>query len=168
MTPVPLLPIVALVLAVGVVSYAMSTQQISLNFAGGAPQTPQTGVKENQMSQRGPGDRASRDAQRADGLVVAFKKVSETPAGFRFTATVANRGQRPVPKWTLGFKIPNAPVVSASGAAVVRTGEVAWVRSRTGAPALTPGQSVRITFVAKGKIARPSVCRMNGSPCHRV
>jgi hypothetical protein len=168
MVPVPLLPIVALVLAVGVVSYAMSTQQISLNFAGSAPQQPQTGAKENQVSQRGPGDRASRGAQRADGLVVGFAMVSRSATGFRFTATVANRGQRPVPKWALAFKIPNASVVSASGATVVRTGEIGWVRSPSGAPALTPGQSVKVVFVAKGASGAPSVCRMNSKPCALV
>jgi hypothetical protein len=166
--PVPLLPIVALVLAVGVVSYAMSTQQISLNFAGGAPQQPQTSAREGQVSQRGQGDRASRGAQRTDGLVVAFRMVSRSSTGFRFTATVANRGQRAVPEWALAFKIPNASVVSAAGAAVVRTGEIGWVRSRTGAPALTPGQSVRVTFAAKGTARGPSACKMNSQPCARV
>ncbi|MFI0353967.1 cellulose binding domain-containing protein [Actinomadura sp. 9N407] len=168
MVPVPLLPIVALVLAVGVVSYAMSTQQISLNFAGGAPQQPQTSAKENQVSQRGPGDRASRDARRADGLVVGFRMVKRSSTGFRFTATVANRGQRAVPEWALAFKIPNASIVSVSGATVVRTGEVGWVRSPAGAPALTPGQSVKIVFAATGAAGGPTTCKMNSLPCARV
>ena len=59
--PVPMLPIVALVIAVGIVAYALSTQQISLNFAGGAPaRETQTDPRDNQVSQRGPGERASR------------------------------------------------------------------------------------------------------------
>ena len=165
--PVPLLPIVALVLAVGMVSYALSTQQISLNFAGGAPREPAQ-ARENQVSQRGPGDRASRGVQRPDGMVVAFRMVSRTSTGFRFTATIANRGKRSVPTWTMAFKIPGATIVSASGATVVRTGEVGWVRSRSGAPALTPGQSVKVSFVARGRAGGPSVCKMNGLPCTRV
>ncbi|XVQ13155.1 cellulose binding domain-containing protein [Spirillospora sp. CA-255316] len=165
--PVPLLPIVALVLAVGVVSYALSTQQISLNFAGGAPKEP-TQAREGQVSQRGPGDRASRGAQRADGLVVRFKMGAVSSTGFRFTATIANRGQRSVPNWAMAFRIPGATIVSASGATVVRTGELGWVRSPTGAPALAPGQSVRISFVAQGKARGPSSCKMNSLPCTRV
>lgn len=166
--PMPLLPIVALVMAVGVVSYAMSTQQISLNFAGGAPQEPETEAREGQVSQRGPGDRASRGAPREDGLVVAFRMVSRSSDGFRFTATIANRGPRPVPRWALAFRIPDASILSASGATVVRTGELGWVRSRTGAPALAPGRSVKVTFLARGTAGGPSSCKMNGLPCTRV
>ncbi|WP_344598152.1 cellulose binding domain-containing protein [Actinomadura vinacea] len=166
--PMPLLPIVALVLAVGVVSYALSTQQISLNFAGGAPKEPTNQAREGQVSQRGPGDRASRGAKRTDGMVVDFNMVSRSSTGFRFTATIANRGQRPVPKWAMAFRIPNATILSATGATVVRTGELGWVRSRTGAPALQPGQSVKVAFVARGVAGGPSSCKMNSQPCARV
>jgi hypothetical protein len=165
MIPVPLLPIVALVLAVGVVSYALSTQQISLNFAGGAPREP---TSEGQVSQRGPGDNANRPAKRADGLVVAFRMASKDAAGFRFTTTIANRGKNAVPTWTMAFRIPGATIVSVSGATVVRTGELGWVRSPSGAPALAPGASVKVSYLARGAAHGPSSCKMNGHPCDRV
>ncbi|MFG2245214.1 cellulose binding domain-containing protein [Spirillospora sp. NPDC048823] len=160
--PVPLMPILALVIAVGIVSYALSTQQISLNFAGGAPQNTQTDQRDSQVSQRGPGERASRGAGRSDGLVIAFRVASKAPGGFKATATIANKGPRPVGKWALAFKIPTASVTAVSGATVVRTGEVPFVRGRAG---IAPGETVRIVFAARGTAATPTSCVLNGKPC---
>ncbi|TDC46188.1 hypothetical protein E1281_28470 [Actinomadura sp. KC345] len=156
--PVPLMPILALVIAVGIVSYALSTQQISLNFAGGAPQKTQTDQRDSQVSRNNPGERTGR----ADGLIIAFRVASRTPGGFKATATIANKGSQPVPRWALAFKIPSASVTAVSGATVVRTGEIAFVRGR--AP-LAPGARVRIVFAAQGTAARPSSCILNSRPC---
>ncbi|MEU6035663.1 cellulose binding domain-containing protein [Actinomadura sp. NPDC047616] len=158
----------ALVIAVGVVAYAFSTQQISLNFAGGAPSEPHTGNRESQVSERGQGDRASRGAERADGLVVAFRVASRTETGYRATATVTNRGSQPVARWALAFRIKNSRIVSFSGASVVRTGTTGHVRSRPGAQALAPGQSVRIVFVGTGTPHGPYYCVLNRLRCTRV
>jgi hypothetical protein len=163
--PLPLLPIVALVIAVGIVSYALSTQQISLNFAGGSPKTSQTDPRDNQVSQRGPGERASRGAGRPDGLVIGFRVASRTPGGFKATATIANKGRLPVGRWALAFKIPNASVTAVSGATVVRTGAIGFVRGRTG---IAPGGTVRIVFTAEGTPSRPSSCVLNKLPCTLV
>ena len=160
--PLPLLPIVALVIAVGIVSYALSTQQISLNFAGGAPRDTVTNPRDSQVSQRGPGERAGRGAARADGLVVAFRVADRTPGGFKATATIANKGARPVARWALAFTITNAPVTAISGASVVRTGDLAFVRGRS---AIAPGDTVQIVFTARGTASRPSSCVLNKLPC---
>ncbi|MFB4310880.1 cellulose binding domain-containing protein [Actinomadura sp. GTD37] len=165
MLPLPLLPIVALVIAVGIVSYALSTQQISLNFAGGAPRDTVTNPRDSQVSQRGPGERAGRGAARADGLIIAFRVAAEAPGGFKATATVANKGTQPVAKWALAFKIPNASVTAISGATVVRTGGLAFVRGRS---AIAPGDTVRIVFTARGAAAAPSSCILNKLPCALV
>src|SRR5690606_4275990 len=117
--PVPLMPILALIVAVGIVSYALSTQQISLNFAGGTPNNSPTEQRDNQISERGPGERAGRGAGRTDGLVIAFRVASRTASGFTATATIANRGPRPVPRWALAFKIDTASVTAVRGATVV-------------------------------------------------
>ncbi|MFA1539509.1 cellulose binding domain-containing protein [Actinomadura monticuli] len=164
--PLPLLPIVALVIAVGIVSYALSTQQISLNFAGGgAPRDTVTNPRDSQVSQRGPGERAGRGAARADGLIIAFRVASEEPGGFKATATIANKGTQPVPTWALAFKIPNASVTAISGATVVRIGGLAFVRGRS---AIAPGDTVRIVFTARGTASRPSACILNKLPCALV
>ncbi|TDD91372.1 hypothetical protein E1293_01910 [Actinomadura darangshiensis] len=161
--PMPLLPIVALVIAVGIVSYALSTQQISLNFAGGgSPKTTQNDPRDSQVSQRGPGERAGRGAGRADGLLIAFRVASRAPGGFKATATIANKGQRPVPAWALAFKIRNASVTAVSGGTNVRTGELAFVRGRTG---IAPGGTVRIVFTARGTASKPYACVLNKLPC---
>lgn len=165
MLPLPLLPIVALVIAVGIVSYALSTQQISLNFAGGAPRDTVTNPRDSQVSQRGPGERAGRGAARADGLVIAFRAVAETPGGFKATATIANEGAQPVTGWALAFKIKGASVTAISGATAVRTGSVPFVRSRE---AIAPGAKVRIVFTARGTAAKPSSCVLNKLPCALV
>ncbi|MEU9023194.1 cellulose binding domain-containing protein [Actinomadura sp. NPDC048394] len=160
--PVPMLPIVALVIAVGVVAYALSTQQISLNFAGGgAPKNPVNNPRDSQVSQRGPGNRASR-ATRPDGLVLAFHVVSRTSTAFRATGTVTNRGQKTVSRWALAFKIPNVTVRAVSGAIVVRTGQLAYVRGRTG---LAPGGSAQFVFTANGTPRKPTYCIMNKLAC---
>ncbi|WP_433467995.1 cellulose binding domain-containing protein [Spirillospora sp. CA-128828] len=165
MLPLPLLPIVALVIAVGIVSYALSTQQISLNFAGGSPKTTQTDPRDSQVSQRGPGERASRGAGRPDGLIIAFRVASRTSGGFKATATIANKGRQPVTRWALAFKLPSASVTAVQGATVVRTGELAFVR---GGSAIAPGGTVRIVFAARGTASRPSSCVLNKLPCALV
>lgn len=165
MLPLPMLPIVALVIAVGIVSYALSTQQISLNFAGGAPRDTTTNPRDSQVSQRGPGERAGRGAARADGLIIAFRVADKTPGGFKATATIANKGAQPVAKWALAFKIPNASVTAISGATVVRTGSLAFVRGRS---AIAPGDTVRIVFTARGTASKPSSCVLNKLPCALV
>jgi hypothetical protein len=162
--PLPLLPIVALVIAVGIVSYALSTQQISLNFAGGSPRTTQTDPRDNQVSQRGPGERASRGG-RPDGLIIAFRVATRTPGGFKATATIANKGRQPVAAWALAFRIPNATVTAVSGATVVRTGATPVVRGRA---AIAPGATVRIVFAARGTASKPSICVLNRLPCTLV
>ncbi|MFD0691222.1 cellulose binding domain-containing protein [Actinomadura fibrosa] len=163
--PVPLLPIVALVVAVGIVAYALSTQQISLNFAGGAPKDPTGNAQDSQVSQRGPGQRASRGAGRPDGLVVAFRVASRTPGAFRATATITNQGGAPVTSWAIAFKIRNASVRTVTGGTVVRTGALAHVR---GASTIAPGGTVRITFTATGTPARPYYCLLNRLACTLV
>jgi hypothetical protein len=152
--PIPLLPIVALILAVGVVSYALSTQQISLNFAGGAPAES---TREGQVSDRG-----------TDRLAVAFRVTSKTSDAFRFTSTITNRGDRPVRSWTLAFEIPGATITGVTGATAVRTGKLPAVRSSAEAPALQPGESVKVTFAASGTPRSPSTCKMNDLPCERA
>lgn len=160
--PVPMLPIVALVIAVGVVAYALSTQQISLNFAGGAPKNPvDTNPRDSTVSQRGPGNRASR-ASRPDGLVIAFHVVSRTSTAFRATGTVTNQGQQAISRWALAFRIPNVTVRTVSGAIVVKTGQLAYVRGRTG---LAPGRSAQFVFTANGTPRKPTYCIMNKLAC---
>lgn len=163
MLPLPLLPIVALVIAVGIVSYALSTQQIS-STSPAAPRTTQTDPRDSQVSQRGPGERASR-GDRPDGLVVAFRVASRAPGGFKATATIANKGRQPVAAWALAFKIPNATVTAVSGATVVRGGTTPFVRGRT---AIAPGATVRIVFTARGTASTPSACVLNRLPCTLV
>ncbi|MFG1999326.1 cellulose binding domain-containing protein [Spirillospora sp. NPDC048911] len=159
----PLLPVTALVIAVGVVAYAGSTSQISLNFGGGAhePAEPRDG----QVSERGGQPTA---AGRQAGLVVAFRVGAPTASGFRATVTIGNRGKQPVNDWAIAFKIPNVTFVSATGGTVVGTGQRLYVRKAPGTPALGPGQKVRLTYVASGVAQPPSECVINKQPCVRV
>ncbi|WP_018655300.1 cellulose binding domain-containing protein [Actinomadura flavalba] len=166
--PVPLLPIFALVVAGGVVSYAFSTQQISLNFAAPAHEPLTDTAQGGRLAERDQGERASRDAGRGSGLVVAFRLAERGATGFTGTATITNRGSAPVARWSLAFALPDATVRSAQGGEVVETGRRGWVRSPAGAPALEPGQSVKIVFRAAGTAGGPRTCVLNREECTRV
>lgn len=166
---VPLLPVVALVIAIGIVAYAFGTSQISLNFAGPPPQSQQRAdAQESPVSQRGSGDRASRGTPRPTGAVIAFRVTRRLPKGFAGTATITNRGGQPINGWLLGFKIPNTRVLSLANAVVVKKGRVAWVKSPAQAPPLRPGHSVRVVFIAQGPVGKPSVCKFNRLACSLV
>ncbi|MEV5575992.1 cellulose binding domain-containing protein [Spirillospora sp. NPDC052269] len=166
--PFPLMPLVALMLAVGVIVLAYSTQQISLNF-NKSPQaaTPQDadGPTDGTLSEHSPGERASRGASRSD-VTVAFRVASRTSTGFRGTVTISNHGSTTVPKWALAFRVPGGSVRTVSGAAVVKTGTVVHVRSRSG-QALPPGASLRITYTSVGAVAAPVDCVLNRATCVR-
>ncbi|MBW8486062.1 cellulose binding domain-containing protein [Actinomadura sp. PM05-2] len=161
MTPVPLLPIFALVIAVGVVAYAYSTKQISLNFSPPS-EGAQSGTEESQVAQRNPGDRASRSARGTARLVVSFRTTARTATGFTGAATIANRGDAAAPRWSLAFAFPAATVRTLSGGQVVRTGRQGWVRS---AAALAPGASVTVVYTARGTAAAPATCVLNKLTC---
>ncbi|WP_083734818.1 cellulose binding domain-containing protein [Actinomadura sp. CNU-125] len=156
------MPIVALVIAVGIVSYALSTQQISLNFAGGAPKNPEATANDSQVLQHGPGQGATGANGRPDGLVVRFSVASRDANGFKATATIGNRGNRPVAQWALAFKIPDAVVGEVQGATVARVGALTKVHGTTGIPA---GDTVKIVFTAKGAPAKPTYCVINELEC---
>ncbi|WP_328593798.1 cellulose binding domain-containing protein [Actinomadura macrotermitis] len=168
LVPVPLLPIFALVIAVGVVAYAFSTQQISLNFAAPAHEPQSDGPHEGQMAERGDGTRASRGTRDAGRLTTAFQVVRRTPTGFTGSVTITNRGTAPVLRWSLAFGFTKATVRSFSGGATRQTGRRGWVRSLAGAPPLAPGQSVKVVFTARGTAGAPATCVLNRAPCARA
>ncbi|WP_146778985.1 cellulose binding domain-containing protein [Actinomadura craniellae] len=156
----PLLPITALIVAVGVVVAAVSTSQISLNFAGGTPaQNQPRADAQDDGAARGANERTSRNTRK--GLLVAFRATRRLETGFEGTVTIANHGAKPVDGWTLAFKIPNAKVLSVSNAVLVKTGTVATLRGG----AIQPGQRVRIGFVAQGAASKPSACLINRTRC---
>jgi len=162
------LPVLLLTIVVGIVAYSASTGQISLNFAGGSHEP--TEPKDNQVSQRGPGAeaRASRNASRNHHLYVAFR-AAKTATGFRGTATIVNRGTNAVPAWTFAFSIPNVQVLSATapGGVMKQYRPYFWMRSAPGAAPIAPGQSVRISYVARGQVHGPTFCKLNYRTCDR-
>ncbi|REE99068.1 cellulose binding domain-containing protein [Thermomonospora umbrina] len=163
----PLLPMVALVIAIGVVSYAWGTSQISLNFAGGPPQRQQPQADSRDSLTGGPpGEATAR--QRGRGVLIAFRTVRRTPGGFTGAVTVTNRSGRPIRGWLLGFKFPRARVLTIDNSTVVRKGTVTWVRNVAATPVLPAGASVRLTFTADGTLSRPSACKFNKADCRLV
>lgn len=160
-TKVPLLPAVAGAVAICVCAAAWSTSQISLNFAGG-------GSARQEARGNGLQDSAARNGGggRADGVVIAFRASARQGTQFTGTVAIANRGDRPVNGWTLAFKIPNAKVLLASNAVLLRPGAtVASLRNPAYAPTIRPGETIRMTFVARGAAARPSACYFNRTSC---
>lgn len=156
---VPLLPMVALVVAIGVVSYAWGTSQISLNFAGGPPRQAQADSSGGDAGREPPAD-----AQRS-GVLISFQVEQRTETGYIGSVTIANHGDEPVDGWRLGFKFTDARVLTVQNAVVESKGQVTWLRNQDMAPVLEPGATVKITYTAVGPPARPTVCKFNDAPC---
>jgi cellulose binding protein with CBM2 domain len=166
---VPLLPVMALVVAIGAVSYAYGTSQISLNFSGGPPQgKPPADLQEGTVSGRNSNGQPSQNVSRTRGPVVAFRVAKRTAGGFVGTVTITNRGTASIQGWTLGWMIPNVRVTEVSNAIVVRNGRAVWVRNTAETPSLPPGASLRVTYTAQGLPARVTTCRFNNAVCVRV
>lgn len=160
---VPLLPAVAGAVAIGVCAAAWSTSRISLNFAGGGG-----GTRHETDQGSGVKDSALRHAptRRPDGVVIAFQVSARTRTGFTGTVAIANRGDKPVSGWTLSFKIPTATVLSASNAVLIQPGgTIARLRNPASVPTIRPGQTLRVTYTARGTVARPSACDFNRTSC---
>jgi Cellulose binding domain len=165
---VPLLPVVALVLAIGAVSYAYGTSQISLNFSGGPPQAgPPSDPQQDAVTGRNR-SKVSRESARTSGPVVAFRVSKKLPKGFIGTATIMNRGNTAIQGWRLDFKIPGVKVTSVQNAIVIKKGKAAYLRNRAETPSLPPGASIRITYTARGPLAKVSACRLNRVKCVMV
>ena len=178
---VPLLPAVSGVVAIGAVVSAISTQQISLNFAGGPPPDQQaqpqvtdsarptgrhsrrTARDDSSLTPRG-GARASRGASRT-AVTVALRTVSTWHAGFQGQATITNRGPRTVNGWTLILRYPQTKIVSAWDVKVIQKGETLVADNPAEHPLIAPGRSVKVTFTADGAGVRPVTCSFNGTAC---
>ena len=171
----PLLPTVAGVLALGAIVSAFSTQQISLNFAGGTPSggaspivtvsgppdQPGGHTAGNESSQSG---RASRGAARSD-VVVTVRTTAASARGFQGEATIVNRGTTAVKSWTLVLRYAQARISAVSGGRAVHTGTVLIVRNPATRPSIAPGRTVRVRFTATGTATSPSGCTFNGKAC---
>lgn len=178
--PVPLLPAVAGVMALAAVVSAVSTKQISLNFAGGpptqepAPRTlgtesapplsPRSGRFAQGDSDRRGAARASRGADRSL-VTVTFRKVSTWSGGYEGQATITNHGVRPVRGWTLVARYDGTEILNVWNVLVVSTGSTLVVRNPLDDPTIPPGQRVHVSFTADGGGLLPSACTFNGEPC---
>jgi Cellulose binding domain len=170
---VPLLPAVAGVLAIGAIVSALSTQQISLNFAGG---TPSGGASPIVTLSGGPqipsGNRAARNDAAHSGrvghgadVVVTVRTISASARGFRGEATLVNHGATTVQDWTLELRFPRAKVTGVSGGRAVRTGTVLIVRNPTARPSIAAGRTATVRFTATGTATAPAGCTFNGRSC---
>jgi hypothetical protein len=178
---VPLLPTVTGVVAIGAVVSAISTQQISLNFAGGPPPPQQvqpqasdssrpdgrhsrhTARDDSSLTPR-EGSRVSRGADRA-AVTVALRTVATWHAGFRGQATITNRTTRPVKGWTLILRYPQTRILSAWDVKIIRTGVTLVADNPAEHPSILPGASVKVSFTAHGAGSQPVACSFNGKPC---
>jgi hypothetical protein len=174
---IPLLPAVAAVGALGVVLAAYGTQQISLNFSDGdnsradqaaAPQRRDAIAPGAQGGNSGNTGNAAKGASRVSAVTVSFRASSKWPEGFGGSATIVNVSGRTINGWTFAFRLPNARVLSIWEVQVVRLGNPVVVRNPAQAPAIAPGDTVRIGFTARGAAGTPSACTFNGVRCHIV
>jgi hypothetical protein len=162
---VPLLPMLALVIAVALVGYAWTTKQISLNFAGAVPPQANKCVSTPcaSPSDQGRTTRASRGAARQGSVTVAFRVTGSTATAFRGAATLVNHGTKPVKGWTLVFRTPKAKMVGASGAVLLKS--AATLATFRSTKVIVPGQTVRLVFTGHGRFSAPTSCRLTGALC---
>jgi hypothetical protein len=167
----PLLPTVVGVLALGAIVSAFSTQQISLNFAGGTPSggaSPIVTVSGPPGQPRGHttgnDGRVSRGTARS-GVVVTVRTISASARGFQGEATIVNHGTTTVKSWTLVLRYAQARISAVSGGRAVRTGAVLVVRNPATRPSIAPGRTVRVRFTATGTATTPAGCSFNGKAC---
>jgi hypothetical protein len=175
----PLLPAVTGVVAIGAVVSAISTQQISLNFAGGPPpgdRQPQatdssspsgrhsrhTARDDSSLTPRG--SEVSRESDRK-AFTVAFRTLSTWRAGYQGQLTITNRSGRTVDGWTLVLRYPDTEILSAWDVKIIRKGATLIATNPADHPAIAPRRSVKVFFTADGAVGRPSVCTFNGKTC---
>lgn len=160
----PLMPVLAGIGAIGVVAAAFSTQQISLNFAGGDPgstNAPQACVGCS-TEKRDPS--ASRSQTREQPVKVRFAGRA-VKGGFTGAVKIKNDGLQPLRTWKIAFRIPNAAVTGAPGVTFRTSGKAgSWVFF-TGAAPLAPGKAVTVMFTARGAYSKPADCKINSLPC---
>jgi Cellulose binding domain len=178
---VPLLPAVSGVVAIGAVVSAVSTQQISLNFAGGPPpnrraqpqasDSPPPDTRHGRRTARDDSSLTPRDGGRASrgtdrkAFAVALRTVSTSRARFRGQATITNLSAQPVRGWTLILRYPGTKIVSAWDVKVIRKGATLVADNPAAHPSIAPGRSVTVSFTADGSVASPVTCSFNGRPC---
>ncbi len=167
---VPLLPTVTGLLAIGAIVSAVSTKQISLNFAGGSPpsEPPVSGIVPTDAGHGGGNaltrGRASRGTARSP-VAVTFRRTLVGTTGFHGEATLVNRGTATVTGWTLAFRYANTRVTRVSGAVLAHSGLTTIVRNLPGRSSIAPGQVVHVTFIAHGTARTPYLCQFNGKTC---
>jgi hypothetical protein len=172
---VPLLPAVTGVVAIGAVVSAISTQQISLNFAGGTPGGPHPQVTGSTSPDGKHGRHTARDdsslsprVSRGSGrkaITVAFRTLSTSKAGYQGQVTITNRTATTVRGWTLVLRYPGTKILSAWDVRVVRKGTRLVAENPAQHPTIAPRESVKVFFTTDGAVGSPAVCTFNGKPC---
>jgi hypothetical protein len=161
------MPVLAGIAATGVIVAAFSTRQISLNFAGGdkPPASDCAGCPTQPVVPQDAPDRTTSRSTAHTPLTIRFKVIPLSGGGFNGVVTVRNSTPRPLPKWRLAFQIPNAAVVSVTGAAVRTDGKNGTVVLFGSNVALAPGQATIVNFKAKGAPGLPTACKINKLSC---
>lgn len=129
-----------------------------------SPAKPRRTHRVGATARRG-GSASPRPSPRPKPVTVAFQRIEQWPGGYVSTATITNRGRRPVDTWTLAFRVEDASVTHAWDVDVVRTGRHVVVRNWPDEPPIAPGQSVEIGFAADGTYHPPRDCEVNDAAC---
>lgn len=165
--PVPLLPMIGGVMALTAVISALSTRQISLNFAA-PPAPPQQLSTQSAGPLARSGHQARRDSVGPIGsgtVTVTFTRLSTLPGGFEGQATITNRSTKAVRGWTLEARYDDTEILDVADVIVLRKGATLIVRNPSGRPSIAPGAQVQVPFTAQGSAVVPSSCTFNGEPC---
>ncbi|ROO83368.1 cellulose binding domain-containing protein [Actinocorallia herbida] len=174
----PLMPTLAGVAALGVITAAFLTQEIPLDFASPGAERPESAscagcdsMKAEMPAAGAPVETAAPDAERSaapvtpPGLRASFKLDKTTGSGFTAVLTLRNTGDKAVTGWKLRFRLPNAVVQGADGATVQMLTANGGVTVLDGTASIAPGGTLRVPFTGEGAWSNPTSCRVNGLKC---
>ncbi|MDX6739089.1 cellulose binding domain-containing protein [Actinocorallia sp. A-T 12471] len=173
----PLMPVLAGVGAIGVITAAFLTQDIALNFAAPPDSARQesaacAGCEPLRADLQTPGTAQAAvpggESERSvvpPGLRATFRLDKTTGSGFAAYVTLRNTDDKAIAAWKVRFRLPNAVVHGAEGATVQTVAANGGTTVLSGTTPIGAGETLRVRFTGEGAWSNPTGCRVNGLKC---
>jgi glucuronoarabinoxylan endo-1,4-beta-xylanase len=130
----------------------------------GSPDRPPLTSDTHADAEASPGGARTPDTARP--LKAGYTVSGRWKGGFNAEVTVTNIGSQPIEGWTVLLHLPDGiTVTDAWSAEATQKAGALTLRSQPWNTYLAPGASTRMGFEAKGGVADPRSCTVNGFPC---
>ncbi|GAB2809067.1 hypothetical protein GCM10022221_03010 [Actinocorallia aurea] len=173
----PLMPTLAGVAALGVITAAFLTQEIPLDFAspgsernesaacaGCEPQKAEMPAVGTAVPTASPETETERSTV-PPALSANFRLQKAPGSGFTAVVTLRNTGDKAVGGWKLRFRIANAVVRGAEGATVQTVAANGGTTVLVGTSPIPAGGTLRVKVTGEGAWSNPTSCRINNLKC---